>query len=169
MFLALVVQHFVGEVPAFGGHILLMPVLFFYGAAALPLWGMLALSIIAGVMWDSVIVQFVNNRQEIAFGWSVLLYAGLGAVMNGLRPLFQRGFWPVHCVVAGLLTSLSVLMEYLIITFRREPLILLFPKEIWLRILGSGIGVIAIALPVFFILNLVASWAGYSKQERIVE
>lgn len=169
MFLALVAQHFLGEMPGIGGRILLMPVLFFYGAAALPLWGMLGLALLAGLMWDALMVQMVDGRTEVMFGWSVILYAGLGLVMNGLRPLFLRGFWLAHCVMVGLLTSFSVLVEYLIITFRREPLQLVFTKEIWLRMAGSGVAAIAVAVPVFLVLNLIASWAGLLKPEREID
>lgn len=169
MFLALVAQFFLGEMPGMGGRISPILVLFFYGAAALPLWGMLGLALIGGIMWDSVMVQMVDGRKEVFFGWSVLLYAGLGLIMNGLRPLYLRGYWLAHCLMAGLLTSFSVLVDYLIITFRREPLQLVFTKEIWLRMAGSGVAAIAIAVPVFLILNWIASWAGLLKPEREID
>ena len=39
MFLALVVQHFIGPLPSIGARVLLMPIIMFYGALALPLPG----------------------------------------------------------------------------------------------------------------------------------
>ena len=76
---------------------------------------------------------------EIALGWSIVLYAALGALMSGFRPLFQRGRWEIHCLLSGVCTALIVLAEYLMITFRREPVVFVFDKDIWWRIGGAGL------------------------------
>jgi len=39
MFLALVVQHFIGPVPVIGSRVLLMPIIMFYGALAVFFYG----------------------------------------------------------------------------------------------------------------------------------
>jgi len=69
MFLALIAQHFVGPVPVIGSRVLLMPIIMFYGALALPVPGMLALAFIGGFMWDALNVLMVDGNVEIAMGW----------------------------------------------------------------------------------------------------
>jgi hypothetical protein len=169
MFLGLVAQHFLGVFPMLGGEILLMPVVFFYAAAALPIYGMLTIALVAGIMWDSLTWMPVDGHVDMAFGSSVLIYGALGAIMNGLRPMFIRGGWPIHCLLTGILTSLLVLLEYVVITFRREPFALIWPKEVWHRILGSGVAALIIAPFAFLILNWFARRFGYFDRSRLLE
>ena len=169
MFLSLVVQHFIGPIPEIGARVFLMPIVMFYGALALPQWGMLALAFTAGFMWDALATQWTSmpgensdGAVEIALGWSIVLYAGLGAIMSGFRPLFLRGRWEIHCLLTGVCTSVLVLAEYLMITIRREPLTFVFDREIWWRIGGAGL-VAALLSPLFFFaLNYLASLVGYN-------
>lgn len=161
LFLSLVVQEFIP--PLHWLHetrVLLMPVVMFYGALALPCWGMLALAFVAGFMWDAMTVQVVDSTVEISLGWSILLYATLGTVMSGFRPLFQRRRWEVHCLISGFFTSVIVLAEYLMISIRRG-FVFPFPHEIWWRVGGSGV-VAALLAPIFFFaLSRIASLAGH--------
>ena len=71
MFFALVVQHFLGSFPGLGGQVLLLSVVFFYAAAALPLWGMLAMAFCAGLMWDCLTIVPVDGRVDVFFGWHI--------------------------------------------------------------------------------------------------
>ena len=164
MFAGLILQHFTGAVPGFGSQILLLPVIFLCGAAALPVWSMLFLAFIAGLMWDCLHFIPVEGRVDFPFGGTILLYAVVGALMNGLRPLFLRGLWHIHVFAAGVLTSVLVLVEFIIITFRREPFALIWPREIWQRIGGSGLVAAVIAIPLFLILNWVGRRAGLFLQ-----
>ena len=63
-------------------------------------------------MWDLLHVQIIGGDTEIALGWSVVLYAVLGALMSGFRPWFMRGRWEIHCLVCGLCTAAIPLAEY---------------------------------------------------------
>jgi hypothetical protein len=160
-FLSLVAQEFLPPLAWMNGaRVELLPVVMFYGAMALPYPGMLALAFICGFMVDAVVdTQVIDSQVEISLGWSILIYAALGAIMSGFRPLFQRGRWEIHCLMSGLFTSVILLAEYLMLTVRRGGLI--FPPEIWSRIGGSGI-VAAIVAPVFFFtLNWIAPRVGY--------
>jgi len=78
---------------------MLLPMVMFYGALALPLPGMLALAFVGGLMNDALNTQYSDGVVEIAAGWSIILYAALGTIMSGFRPLFQRGRWEIHCHV----------------------------------------------------------------------
>src|SRR5580700_1352902 len=164
MFMALVAQTFIGPLPLFGARVLLMPIIMFYGALALPTPGMLVLAFCGGLMWDALHTQVVEGNVEIALGWSIVLYATLGALMGGFRPLFQRGRWETHCLLSGVCTSMIVLAEYLMITFRREPVVFLFNRDIWWRIGGAGLVAALLSPLVFFAFNYLAFLVGYDAQ-----
>jgi hypothetical protein len=155
MYVALVLQHYVGAFPGMGGQILLLPLVFFYAAAALPLWAMLAAAFFAGLMWDCLMNLVIDGRTETIFGWSILLYGALGAVMNGFL-----------CIVAGVLTSLLVLIEYVVLTFRREPFALIWPEGVWHRVLSSGLFVALASPVVFIVLNWVGRRLGHFEKPR---
>lgn len=164
MFLAVIVQHFIGPLPMIGARVMLMPVVMFYGALALPNWGMLALSFAGGLMWDALHVQILDGNVEIGLGWSIILYAVLGALMSGFRPLFQRGRWEIHCLLSGICCSSIVLAEYLMITIRRQPMQFIFDQDVWWRIGGAGLVGMIISPLIFFTLNYIAYLIGYDAQ-----
>lgn len=166
MFAGLVGQYFIGPLPPYGVRVLLMPLIMFYGALALPVPGMLALALCGGLMWDALHVQIDLGGEgaEVALGWSIILYAVLGALMNGFRPLFQRGRWEIHCLLSGVCTSVIVLAEYLMLTFRREPVVIVFDREVWWRIGGAGLVAALLAPFFFFILNHLAFRIGHDPQ-----
>lgn len=164
MFLALVAQHFTGEMYGLGGHVLLLPVVFFFIAAALPLPSVFFFAVVAGLMWDSLTaLPNGSGKYEVMFGWSVALYGALGAVMNGLRSLYLRGRWEIHCLLTGVLTSVIVLMEFLIITFRREPFAFYWPNDVWHRIGGSGLAASLLAIPAFAMFTWLGRRLGAIK------
>ena len=169
MFLALVGQHFIGPLPPYGVRVLLMPVIMFYGTLALPLPGMLALTFFGGLMWDAVNTQYVNGTVEISAGWSIVLFASLGAIMSGFRPLFLRGRWEIHCLLTGVCTSVLVLADYLMITIRRQPVHFIFNDEVWWRIGGAGLAAAFLSPLVFFIFNYLAALTGYDPQPERAE
>ncbi len=176
MFLALVAQHFIPPLPWLeGARVLLMPLVFFYGALAMPLAGMLTLSFLAGFMWDALHTFVLHTGEtggegapvlgvEIALGWSILVYAALGAIMSGFRPLFQRGRWEIHCLLSGVCTALIVLAEYVMITFRRGDFA--FSQEIWWRIGGPGVVALLLSPVVFFLLHLAARAVGFDPRPQ---
>ncbi len=172
MFMGLVVQHFIAPLPPYGIRVLLMPIIMFYGALALPVPGMLALAFCGGLMWDALNVQIdlVGEGSgpivEVALGWSIVLYAILGALMNGFRPLFLRGRWEIHCLLSGVCTSVIVLAEYLMRTFRQEPVIFLFNKEVWWRIGGAGLVATLLSPFFFFALNYISFLIGHDAQSE---
>lgn len=137
-----------------GAHIYIVPVIVFYGAMALPLSFVLALVFFAGLLLDALTVQVIGTRVEIAFGWSIILYAVLAGLMHGLRPLFMRGRWEVHCILSGVCTSIFLLVQYLMISFRRGSIF--FTPEVWWQIGGPGLIAMLIAPLVFWSLH----WLG---------
>jgi len=140
-------------------HIYITPVLVFYGAMALPFPLMLGLALFAGVLLDALTVQVIGSKVEISLGWSILLYAVLAGIMHGLRPLFVRGRWEVHCLLTGICTSAIILAQYLMITFRRGTF--MFTKEVWWQIGGPGLMAMLMAPVIFWILNWIARMTRY--------
>src|ERR1700724_4062427 len=82
-------------------HIYIAPVLVFYGAMALPFPLMLGMALFAGILLDALTVQVIGAKVEISLGSSILIYAVLAGIMHGLRPLFIRVRWGVHCFLTG--------------------------------------------------------------------
>ncbi len=163
LFLVLLVLVFLGQllevfIPPldwmFNAHVYIVPVIVFYGAITLSFPLMLALAFFAGFLWDAMTVQILGPHVEISFGWSILLYAVRAAIMHGLKPLFNRGRWEVHCVLSGVCTSLILLSQYLMISFRRGSL--LFNREVWWQIGGPGLLAMLMAPLVFWSLHWLA-------------
>ena len=144
----------------FNAHVYIVPVIVFYGAAALPFPLMLGLSFFAGFLLDMLTVQVIGAKVEIALGWSILLYAVLAAIMHGLRPLYLRGRWEGHCILTGVCTSLILLAQYLMIAFRRGSLV--FNREVWWQIGGPGLLAMLMAPLLFFILHFIGRATAYS-------
>ena len=167
--LSLVAQEYIPALP-YGARIFLLPLVFFYGALAVPFPGMLFLAFAGGFMWDALVAtQVVDGTLEISLGWSIVIYAALGAIMNGFRPLFQRGHgWEIHCLLSGPLLCIFVLSEYLMITFRRGGFY--FPKIIWWRIGGEGLAAMIVSPIVFLFVHWLALSFGLipPREERVV-
>jgi hypothetical protein len=143
----------------YNAHIYIAPVIVFYGAMALPFPLMLALALFAGMLLDALTVQVIGTKVEISMGWSILLYGVLAGIMHGLRPLFVRGRWEVHCILSGVCTSAIILAQYLMITFRRGSV--LFDREVWWQIGGPGLIAMLMAPLIFWTLQWVARLTRY--------
>ena len=159
--IAQIAEFFIPALPwLYDAHIYIVPVIVFYGAMALPFPLMLALALYAGLLLDALTVQVIGGKVEISMGSSILLYVVLSGLMHGLRPLFARGRWEVHCILSGICTSLIVLVQYLMITFRRGSLV--FTREIWWQIGGPGLIAVAMAPILFWFLQWMGRVTAYS-------
>jgi hypothetical protein len=157
---AQIAELFIPALPwLYNAHVYIVPVIVFYGAMALPFPLMLALAFYAGVLLDALTVQVIGGKVEVSAGSSILLYGVLAGVMHGLRPLFARGHWEVHCILSGIFTSLIVLAQYLMITFRRGSLV--FSREIWWQIGAPGIVAMLIAPILFWLLQWLGRMSAY--------
>jgi hypothetical protein len=159
-FLAQIVEFFLPPLDwMYNAHIYIVPVIVFYGAMALPFPLMLGLAFFAGFMLDLTTVQVLGSKVEISIGSSILLYAVLAGIMHGLRPLFVRGRWEIHCIMSGVCTSLILLSQYLMIAFRRGSLV--FTKETWWQIGGPGLLAMIMAPLIFWLLHTIARATAY--------
>jgi len=171
---ALLLQFYIPPLPFLSGaRVLLLPLVFFFGALALPFPGMLALAFACGLMWDALTVQVIeigvqpDSKQavELSIGWSVVLYAVLGGLVSGFKPLFRRGRWEIHCLMGGFCTALIVLAEYIMISVRRavfNSAPIEFSNDIWWRIGGAGLMALLFAPLVFAVLRGLAALVGYN-------
>lgn len=163
LFVSFIAQEFFPQLAWLGdAHIYLLPVVFFYAASLFPFSVMLLLAAFTGFMWDALTAQIVHGNVEIAFGWSMLLYGALGAILNGFRPLFLRGRMEIQIVLSGLFCSAVVLCEFIMISLRRGNLE--YDPRLWHYVIGSGVAGWLLAPFVFFGLNLIAHLVGYKIQ-----
>jgi cell shape-determining protein MreD len=163
LFFSFIVQQFLPPVPSIHAHIYLVPIFVFYSAVATPFWMMLIVAFLSGAMWDAFTAQMVESSVEIPIGWTIFIYATFGAIMSGFRPLFQRGRWDIFfvtSVLSGVFTSLIVLAEFVMISYRRGFFV--FSKPIAWRIGGAGMAVALLAPAVFIVLNWVAELTKYN-------
>ncbi len=176
-FLSLIAGHFIPPISFLeGARVCLMPVVFFYGALALPYGVMLFLALACGLMWDALTVQIIplhvgseiKATVEIMFGWSIVLYAVLGSVVSGFRPLYLRGRWEIHCLMSGVCVSFMMLSEFLFLSVRRISLYeatgFTVTPEIWWRIGGSGLIALLLAPLVYWVMTTLAQLANYNPK-----
>ena len=165
VFVAQIVEVFIPPLDwMYNAHIYITPVLVFYGAMALPFPLVLVLAFWAGFLLDTFNAQVVGTHVEISLGSSILLYAVLAGIMHGLRPLFARGRWEVHCIMSGLCTSAILVGQYLMLSFRRGSLF--FSREVWWQIGGPGLLAMLMAPLVFWMLHWLARATAYPYLPR---
>ena len=173
-FLALVFQSSCAPIPAFfGAWVLMFPIVLAYGALALPFPAVLALGFFNGLFYDALNVQFIRpdplasdaaQIMEIALGTSVVVHTTLAVLVHGLRPLFLRGRWDIHCLASGFCAAVIPLSEYFLVTFRRGGLV--FPREVWARALLPGFFAMLLAPVCFFGFNFIASLISYPVRQE---
>lgn len=138
IFLALIVQEFIPPVHMLlGAHVLLVPALFCLAAIAYSAWTMLSLAVFTGFIADLMNLHIVGGRVEIALGWSIVYFVLLGLLCHGFQPAFMRGGWWIHTCLAVGGTSLYLALQYVMICFRREGVVL--NEMVFWRIIGPGL------------------------------
>ena len=138
IFLALIVQEFIPPVQSlYGARVLLVPMLFCYGALLLPSWGMLLLAVFTGLITDLMYLHIVGGQVEIALGWSIFYFVCFGTLSHGLQPAFLRGQWWLHILLAAVGTSLFLALQYVMICLRRQGIVL--NEAVFWRIVGPGL------------------------------
>jgi hypothetical protein len=136
IYLALIAQEFVPPLPFLGGaRLLLVPLLFCYGALFLPFPAMLGLALYTGLLSDLAFLHVVGDRVEIGLGWSMLFYVLVGTALQPLRPVFLAGRWEVHCLASGAVTFLLLLVHLLQLKPLTRKLLLLLKAALALRLL----------------------------------
>jgi hypothetical protein len=131
---AFLVQQFV---PAFTGlshsRILIVHLVFLCAAVSVATPTMLLLAFIGGILWDAhcslapIIADpevYTQPAESLRFGYSILLFAGMGFLMQGLNPLFREGKWQFSALLTGVATFLYLAADYALISFVRGDFVM---------------------------------------------
>lgn len=131
---AFVVQQFI---PAFTGfnhsRILLVQLVFLCCAVTVGQPTMLLLAFIGGFFWDAQCALgphggdpdvYTQQVENLRFGYSILLFGGMGLLMQGIQPLFKQGKWQFSAILSGIAVMLYLSAEYIIINFVRGDFML---------------------------------------------
>lgn len=171
-----VVQDFIPDFDwAWHARIFAAPVIYFVCAISVPFPVMLCFAFFTGFVWDALNHVSVNYPDVMhaalevdavvgssggAFGFSIFLYALLGSLMHGIRPLFRRGRWELPILMTGIGTALLLTLDYAFINFRRAGFS--FPVEVWQHIGATSLLSMAVAPLAFLLINYLAKLSGYS-------
>lgn len=165
-------------------RVLLPPVFFFSASLSVTFPMMLALALFTGVIWDARHLPYhpekpavtevaevgagpsnVERRAELGgslpLGYSALLFSGLGALMQGIRPLFKRGRWELPVIMVGLATFAWLLVEYLLMSFLRGSFV--FPSRMWTKLVTCALLATLAAPLLLFTLHSLARWLRFEQ------
>jgi hypothetical protein len=121
IFLAVIVQEFIPPMQFLrGARVILVPMLFCYGALAMPFWATLLLAIYTGFVTDLSFLNVVDGHVEIALGWSIVVFVLFGLFAHGLQPAFAGGRWWLHIPLSAICTIIFLSLQFVMICFRRQ-------------------------------------------------
>lgn len=136
------VQQFLPAVHGlYGARVLILALVFLCASVTVDFATMLTLAFICGFLWDAQHWSgphggdpeiYQNPAESLRFGYSILLYALMGLLMQGIQPLFRKGKWQVSAVLTGIAIFLYLVTEFLLINFLRGDFA--FPRDAFYRI-----------------------------------
>jgi hypothetical protein len=151
---ALIVQEFLPPVPFLdNARLLLVPLVFCYGALWLPFPAMLGLALWTGFLSDLLYLHIIGDRVEIGLGWSMLYYVFAGTLLQTLRGVFGAGRWEIHCLASGAVTLLLLLGQYAMVSLRRESFF--FDGTVAWHLAGPAVAALFLAPVVYFFFQLL--------------
>jgi hypothetical protein len=172
---AIVVQQML---PVFTGlhqsRILLVQLVFICCAVTVHQPVMLLLAFLGGFLWDAQSALaphggdpdiYSQQVETLRFGYSILLFGGMGMLMLGIQPLFHEGRWRLSTAIAGLAVLLYLVTEYAILSFVRGGIVI--HQETILQIVFTAALTMLFAPPLFWLLNQVAALFGHSIQPHV--
>lgn len=154
IYIALLAQDFIPAVAFMGGaRLLIVPLLFCYGALWLPFWGMLVLALYTGLLSDLSQMHVVGDHVEIGLGWTMLFYVFAGTLLQWLREALGGNRWEIHCLSSGVVTLLLLLGQYAMVCFRRESF--LFDPAVAWKIFAPPVAALLLAPAAYFLFGLL--------------
>ncbi len=164
IYLGVIAQEFLPEASFLGGaRVLVVPAIFCFGALWLPFTGMLGLALYTGLVSDLAALHVVGEQVEIGLGWSMVFYIFVGTVLQILRMMFPQGRWEIHCLASGAVTLLLLLLQYLMISLRREDFLL--NGTVLLQIIGPALIILLLA-PVLYVFFQLLPEGGLAESRR---
>lgn len=163
---AFIMQQFM---PAFSGlydaRILIVPLVFLCSSVTVSMGAMLILAFLCGFLWDAqhlpgILAEglegvYTRPVEQLKFGYSILLYACMGFLMQGIRPLFREGKWHVSALLTGVAIFLYLFAEFMLITFVRGDFIV--TRGVMLKITFCSLLTMLLSPLVFWILFKLAA------------
>jgi hypothetical protein len=167
----LVVQELIPPFHPFGGaRLQLVPLLFCLGAFVLSFPAMLAFAFGAGLFYDLMNLQWVGSRPEIALGTTVLFFLLVGAVCQGLRPLFQSGSFWLLSLLGAIATSALPALQFLLLSLRRfESSGFFWSNDILWRIFLPGLLAAVLAPVLLLVYHFIGGSLRGKSREPIYE
>ncbi len=164
LILSFIGQEFVPPIQwAFFARLLLVQTTFFCAAVTVPYPVMLLLAAATGFVWDAryhvPVYPEGSNHAELDFGFTMFLFGLMGSLIQGVRPLFRRGRWELPVFFIGVCTFLSLVIQYLVISFHRGGLFL--TTEMWFQMLMTSLFSMLAAPLILLLLSRLAKWTGY--------
>ncbi len=174
--LSLIAEEFLPAIEiAQNARLFIGPVFFFAASVSVPFPVMLIMAFGTGFLWDARYLPFVTQDSgaeklaglvgdngltalntalsstgpDLGFGYSILVFGVLGALMQGIRPLFKKGRLELPVVMVGFVTATWLLVQYLLISFLRGSLY--FPSEVWTKLITDTL-LAMLASPILFLM-----------------
>lgn len=173
---AFVVQQFM---PAFTGlyhsRILIVHLTFLCCALASGQPAMLVLAFIGGFLWDAQCTigphpgdpTIYNQAAEsLRFGYSILLFAAAGYLMQVIQPLFHHGKWILSTIFIGIAIALYLTLEFALINAIRGEFTI--SRATFLQILLTSLFTMPLAPPLLKLLSLMSEACDSSQQPDII-
>ncbi len=168
--LSCILQQFLPPIGAWNdARILLIPLVFLCSAITIPTAGMLLLAFLGGFLWDAQHILLVEagdpsiyseHTDSLKFGYTIILYALMGFLMQGIQPLFQQGKWYLSAILSGIAIFFYLWVEYLLLSFVRGGFN--FDNSILQQIIFTALLTMTISPIVFAILFHFAHICGHN-------
>ena len=165
-----VVQQFLPALTALHhSRVLLVQLVFLCAAVTVGQPTMLLLAFVCGFLWDAQCTLGVHGGdpeiynqpvESLRFGYSILLFGGMGFLMQGIQPLFKQGKWYFSALLSGIAILLYLAAEYLIITFARGGFT--FAKATALQMAYTSLLTMLFSPLIFWMLFGIASICAHS-------
>jgi len=165
-------QQFMPTIGAlYGARLLIFPLVFLCVAVTVEIPTMLGLAFLCGFLWDAQNTLapqggdpeiYIHPVESISFGYSIILYAMMGFLMQGIQPLFQKGKWHISSVLTGIAILLYLVAEYSLINFVRGDFT--FPATAAYRIYITSAMTMFFAPIIFWLLNHISYYTNHTIQ-----
>lgn len=167
---AFLVQQFIPSLSGLNqARILLVHLVFLCSAVTVATPTMLLLAFIGGILWDAhcslapIIADtevYAKPVESLRFGYSILLFAGMGYLMQGLNPLFRQGKWQFSALLTGIATFLYLTADYALISFVRGDFVI--TRGIIRLTAYTSLLTMLFSPVIFWMLYILAKFFGHS-------
>ncbi len=168
-------------------RVVLPPIFFFTSALSVSFPMMLLLAFATGLVWDARALPYrpekvpppvesmdgstagyvernVNITAPLPVGYSIILFGVIGALMQGIRPLFRRGRWELPVIMVGVGTFAWLFVEYLLLSFLRGSFE--FHPGLWTKLVTNTLLAMLVSPLLLFLLHTLARLVHYEVRNE---